>query len=71
MNIRIKVERFYEVEVPAETLEQAQVVLESTTDNFEPVVDWFIREKADYTGRYVFIEEADNFLEHDYIQLDA
>ena len=71
MNIRIKVEEYYEVEVPDGTIDAIKDELESTDAFGEAKVDQLIRDKADYIGRDVYFEDAHNFLTHNYTQLDV
>ena len=71
MNLRIKVEEFYEVEVPDGTIDATKDMLESVDAFGEAKVDQLIRDKADYIGRDVYFEDARHFLLHNYTQLDA
>ena len=71
MNIRIKVEEFYEVEVPDVTIDATKDLLESVDAFGEAKVDQLTRDKADYIGRDVYFEDANHFLVHNYTQIDA
>lgn len=71
MNIRIKVEEFYEVEVPDGTIDATKDMLESVDAFGEAKVDQLLRDKADYIGRYVYFEDAKYGIVHKYTQLDA
>lgn len=72
MIVRIKVEQYYEVEVPDDTIDVIKDELESTDVFGEAKVDQLIRDKADYIGRYVYFEDANNHrLLHNYTQLDV
>lgn len=70
MIIRIKVEDFYEVEVPDGTIDATKDELEQTDAFGEAKVHQLIRDKATYVGQYVFIENT-NDPGHNYTQLDA
>lgn len=71
MIVRIKVEQYYEVEVPDGTIDAIKDELESTDAIGEAKIDRLIRDKADYFGRDVYFEDARNLLIHNYTLLDV
>lgn len=72
MIIRIKVEEYYEVEVPDGPIDAIKNMLETGIEETnETYFDKLLREKGNYVGGYFYFENANNFLFHDYTQLDV
>lgn len=64
MRIRIKREEYFELDTDFETIEEVKEYfnrhhLSTATDNV-----------AEYIGCYYFIEDASNFLNHSYVQIE-
>ena len=71
MIVRIKEERYYEVEVSDGPFEDVKQDLETDMGDGASAT-WYLNNVAEYVGRHLFIEDAENHgMAHDYTQIDV